>query len=260
VTSDAEKANLLNSFFSSVNVTDNSVLPSFQPRVCEIEKLDNIHFLPDTLVKISKKKLKPKLTSGPDGYSPFFLKQIISAIAAPLCMVYQSFMSVGIIPLDWKSAIIVPIFKKGVSSHPSNYRPISLTSVFSKLRERCIVIDMLRYLLSQNLISKLQHGFLKRKSTTTNLLQSFNDWSVNIEGRTSQDFAKAFDGVCHSKLLYKLSQYGIRGPLLNLIESFLSGRMHHTRISDELSDLAHITSGVVQGSCLGPSFSIGAVY
>jgi len=74
-------------------------------------------FSPDTLVKISK-KLKPKLISGPDGYSPFFLKQIISAIAAPLCMVYQCFMSVGIIPLDWKSAIIVLIFKKGISSDP----------------------------------------------------------------------------------------------------------------------------------------------
>jgi len=66
------------------------------------------------------------------------------------------------------------------------------------------------------------------------------------------DFAKAFDSVCHSKLLHKLSQYGICGPLLNLIESFLSGRTHRTKVGDDLSDLAHITSGVVQGSCLGP--------
>ena len=156
--------------------------------VCENEKLENIHFSPGILVKISK-KLKPKLTLGPDGYSPFFLKQIISSIAVPLCMMYQSFMSVGIIPLEWKSAIIVPIFKKGASSDPSNYRPISLTSVFSKLMERCIVIEMLSYLSSRNLISKQQHGFLKRKSTTTNLLESFNDWFINIEGRTSQTIA-----------------------------------------------------------------------
>jgi len=122
--------------------------------------------------------------------------------------------------------------------------------------ERCIVIDMSSYLLSRNLISKQQHGFLKRKSTTTNLLESFNDWSVNIEGLTSQmiayiDFAKAFDSVCHSKLLYKLSQYGIYGPLLNLIESFLSGRSQRTKAGDDLSDLTYITSGVIQGSCLG---------
>jgi len=69
---------------------------------------------------------------------------------------------------------------------------------------------------------------------------------------TGLSISKAFDSLCHSKLLYELSQYGICGPLLNLIEYSLSGRTHRTKVGDDLSDLAYITSGVVQGSCLGP--------
>ena len=76
-------------------------------------------------------------------------------------MLFQSFMSVGKIPLEWKSAVITPLYKKGVSSDPSNYRPVSLTSVFSKLMERVVVLDLITYLQSNNVINKQQHGLLK---------------------------------------------------------------------------------------------------
>jgi len=83
-----------------------------------------------------------------------------------------------------------------------------------------------------------------------------NDWSVSLENGTHQtayvDFAKAFDSVCHSKLVAKLRQYGIEGSLLEWISDFLSGRSHRTRVGAELPDVAAIVSGVVQGSCLGP--------
>jgi len=151
-------------------------------------------------------------------------------------------LSVGKVPAGWKTAIITPLFKKGVSSDPSNYHPISLTSVFSKLIERVIVINLLNYLRSHNLISKQQHGFLSKRSTATNLLDSLNDWSVSLENGTHQtvayvDFAKAFDSVCHSKLVAKLRQYGIEGSLLEWISDFLSGRSHRTRVGPELSDV-----------------------
>ena len=256
VTADEDKANLLNSFFSSVNIHDNNVQPEFPSRVPSGVKLDYVYFSPDALIKACK-SIKPKLTPGPDGYPPFLLKQIICSISSPLSAMYQSFMSIGKVPADWKVAFITPLFKKGASSDPANYRPISLTSVFSKLMERLIVTNLLSYLSMHKLISNEQHGFLSRRSTATNLLESLNDWSLNIENGKCQkvayiDFAKAFDSVCHSKLITKLRMYGIGGCLLQWISDFLTGRSQQTKVGDHLSYVVYIISGVVQGSGLGP--------
>ena len=144
-------------------------------------------------------------------------------------------MSVGKVPVDWKIAFITPLFKKGASSNPANYRPISHTSVLSKLMERVIVSNLLNHLSLHKLISKEQHCFLYRRSTTTNLLESLNDWSLSIENGEYEtvayiDFAKAFDSVCHSKLIAKLRMYGIYGPLLQWIDDFVTGHSHRTSI------------------------------
>ena len=98
---------------------------------------------------------------------------------------------------------------------------------------------------------------VSKRSTVTNMLESFNDWSIAVENGKSQtvayiDFAKAFNSVCHAKLLVKLNGYGIKGSLLELIKCFLSCRTHRTKVGHCMSDIANITSGVVQGSCLGP--------
>ena len=90
--------------------------------------------------------------------------------------------------------------------HPTPYLLGLPTSIFSKLIERVIVQEMLNYLRSNNLISKQQHGFISKRSTVTNMLESLNDWSIAVENGKSQtvayiDFAKAFDSVCHAKLL-----------------------------------------------------------
>ena len=153
--------------------------------------------------------MKPKFSHGPDGYTPFLLKQIGPSIAGVIVQLFESFMSIGKVPGDWKEAIIKPLFKKGPSSDPASYRPVSLTSVFSKLMEKVVVEQMLRYLLINKLISKQQHGFLSRRSTATNLIESLNDWTLNLENKHGQsiaysDFAKAFDSVSHPKLLAKL--------------------------------------------------------
>jgi len=107
------------------------------------------------------------------------------------------------------------------------------------------------------LISKHQHGFLSRRSTTTNLLETYDNWILAIDDRASVitafiDFRKAFDVVSHNKLLHKLAAYGIAGNLLRWIENFLSGRSQVTRIGHSYSDITYLCSGVVQGSCIGP--------
>ena len=166
-------------------------------------------------------------------------------------------MSVRKIPLAWKTSIIAPIFKKDLPSNPKNYRPVSLTSVFCKLMERVVVKELLSYLSQHNLISKNQHGFLKRLSTCTNLLECMNDWTVLIDSGSQVavayvDFARAFDSVTHTKLICKLKSYGISGALLEWIEFYLSNRNHCTRVGRHVSSYSDIRSGVIQGSCIGP--------
>jgi len=136
--------------------------------------IDTVRFSPARLLKICK-KLNSKTTGDPDDYSNFLLKQIISV---PVCSLFQSFMSVGKIPQGWRKAIITPMYKKGSSNQVTNYPPVSLTSIFSKLMKRVISTDSINYLRQHRLITKDQHGFLTKKSTDTNLLESLNDWTL----------------------------------------------------------------------------------
>jgi len=119
--------------------------------------------------------------------------------------------------------------KTGSASSPSNYRPISLTSIFCKLMERIIVCHMLVYCKKNKLISPEQHGFLSKRSTVTNLLECLNDWCCALANRESVviaylDFQKAFDSVCHTKLFSRLNDLGISGVLLKFIKNLLLNR------------------------------------
>jgi hypothetical protein len=127
-------------------------------------KLDSVNFTCDIILKAIM-KMKPNTSSGPDGFPPVILKKLGSSLALPLSLIFTSFMSVGQVPSDWKNAIITPIYKKGLASDPSNYRPISLTSIFCKLMERVIALDMLTYLRHLGLITRHQHGFIAKRST-----------------------------------------------------------------------------------------------
>jgi len=139
-------------------------------------------------------------------------------------------MSVGDIPSSWRKAIITLIYKRGPSSDAANYRPVSLTSVFGKIMERVIAADMIDCLLRNNLLNTCQHGFLSKRSTLTNLLESFDNWTIFIENKLPNrvayiDFSRAFDSVSHRKLLHKLKSYDIDGILLDWVANFfLSGR------------------------------------
>ena len=148
-------------------------------------------------------------------------------------------------------------FKKGVSSSVSNYRPISLTSVFCKLFERIVKEQMLGYLLDNKLISKHQHGFLAMHSTSSQLLEAVNDWTISkknshVADAIYFDYANAFDSVSHVKLLHKVKGYGIDGQLLAIITNFLSSRVQRVVLPYGVSSFATVTSGVPQGSVLGP--------
>ncbi|MFZ2539613.1 MAG: reverse transcriptase family protein [Oscillospiraceae bacterium] len=153
--------------------------------------------------------------------------------------------------------MIIPKFKKGNASDPANYRPIALTCAICKILESIITSELLSFLLSHNLLSKSQHGFLKRHSTSTNLLETLNDWTISVSNHKSViaayiDFSRAFDVLSHSKIMHKLVSYGVTGNLLFWIQAFLSYRFQQVRINQSLSSPLPVLSGVPQGSVLGP--------
>ena len=148
--------------------------------------------------------------------------------------------------------------KKGFSGSVSNYHPISLTSVVSRILEHILTRSITVFVLQNNILYDGQHGFLQRRSPCTNLLESLNDWTLNVElGYQTVivyvDFAKAYDTVSHNKLISKLHLYGIRGSLLLWIKSFFfSERSHQTKVNGIVSDPTELLSDVVQGSGIGP--------
>ena len=256
VTSDKDRARVLNEYFASVCTKDNGSTSPMSSKVHEDTFIDNITFSPTAVINAIK-KLKPNSASGPDGFPPLLFKKVSASLAEPLSLLFTSFFSMGQVPQEWLRAIVTPVYKSGPASNAKNYRPISLTSVACKLMERIIVCEILCYLRCNNLISKQQHGFLSRRSTTTNLLETLNDWTLAIDNKNALsavyiDFARAFDTVCRSKLCYKLSCYGIAGSLLNWIQSFLTDRSQCTRVGHTCSDYVSLSSGIVQGSILGP--------
>ena len=166
-------------------------------------------------------------------------------------------MGEGVIPNDWKHAIISVIYKKGPRTFASNYRPISLTSIICKLMETFVKCELMTHLINENLLSTKQHGFISGRSTTTQLL-NYLDKCVEtiVDGGVVDsiymDFAKAFDSVPHRRLIAKLQSYGIEGKVLNFISAFLSKRTQVVKVNGEESAVGHVLSGIPQGSVLGP--------
>jgi len=123
--------------------------------------------------------------------------------------------------------------------------------------ERIVAKSLLNHLTSNNFLSKVQHGFVQRRSTCTNLMECINDWTLTVQDGHSVpvvyiDFNKAFDCVSHSKLFARFSDYGIDGDLLEWLQSFFSNRTHHTKVGTMLSSLVGLMIGVTQGSGTGP--------
>ena len=162
--------------------------------------------------------MKSSCTADHEGFPPILIKQLAETLSHPLSLIYSSFMPVGNLPSVWKRATVMPVFKSGSSSLVKNYRPISLTCIFCKLMEHVITRQTSSYLLQHGLISSHYHGFITRLSSTTNLIETLTDWTLAIQNRHSVtvayiDFCKAFDSVCHRKLLLKLDRAGIPGNL-----------------------------------------------
>ena len=156
-------------------------------------------------------------------------------LAPPLTFVFQASINQLSVPLDWKQASIVPIFKKGDRTLCTNYRPVSLTCICSKVLEHIVYSHIYSHLSDYNILCDEQYGFCQARSQ---FLLAINDFVVNLNNKGQidvifLDFSKTFDRVSHQHLYHKLHHYGIRGGLLEWLKHFLSNRQQRMIVNGE---------------------------
>lgn len=249
------KARILNTQFQSVFSKDlGSELPDKGPS--PHPSMSDIIITTDGVEKLLK-NLNPNKAQGPDNIAPIVLKSLASQLAPSLTHIFSVSLKTGSVPSDWTVANICPVFKKGEKFKASNYRPVSLTCICSKLLEHIISSQLMSFLESNNILYDLQHGFRTKRSCESQLLQFYQELASNFEKRHQtdiiiMDFAKAFDKVSHRHLLYKLKFYGINDQITNWISSFLCFRTQYVTVCGSKSNQVPVTSGVPQGTVLGP--------
>ena len=171
------------------------------------------------------------------------LKETVEQISTPLAHVFNMSLQEGIVPLQWKEANIIPLFKKGSRNKSVNYRPVSLTSVICKLLETIIRNHMMDFLVKLKLINPSQHGFLKARSCLTNLLCFFEeitkwvDEGSPVDVINYLDFQKAFNKVPHQRLILKLKSHGMGNSIIDWIEQWLTDRRQRVVVDGEVSTL-----------------------
>ena len=134
--------------------------------------LKNILITEEMVVKLIE-NLQPNKSFGPDEIHPALLKELVNHVSGPITLIFKKSLEEGVVPKDWKMAHITAVYKKLDRSKAENYRPISLTSVVCKMLESLVKSAVMQHLSIENLLSTKQYGFVKGRSTITQLGRYF---------------------------------------------------------------------------------------
>jgi len=257
VSNDRLKAEVLCKSFSSVFTSEsafNSI--DFNINNNNISNMEGLKLDPsDILTRLTK--LNVNKSAGPDDIYPRILYEAREQLVYPLKILFETSINSKQLPEDWRTANVVPVFKKGDKKHPLNYRPISLTSIACKMLESIVRDHIMFHFLDNQLFSTQQYGFLKGRNAVIQLIKMFDNWTEALEegGQIDviyTDFEKAFDKVPHKRLLLKLKHYNVNPDIIDWIQSFLTNRKQRVKLNNNFSSWCAVLSGIPQGSFLGP--------
>ena len=202
-------------------------------------------------------ELKPKGSFGHDLISTKLLKQIAHIIVTPLTLTINQSLTTGIFPDQLKIARVIPLYKKDDKHLLDNYRPISLLTSISKVFEKIVFKQMYDYFTANKLFYDHQYGYRTLHSTELAAMEMTDRIILDIDKKKLPisvflDLSKAFDTLDHEILLQKLKYYGISEVPLRWLSSYLSDRHQYVEFDGVKSITLPLTTGVPQGSILGP--------
>ena len=202
-------------------------------------------------------KVKTAKSFGTDSISSYLLKLALPLIENSLAFLFNTSIVTSMFPDSWKIARVTPIYKNGDKADKSNYRPISVLPVISRLFEKLVTNQVYQHMEDNGLFSSGQSAYLRLHSTVTHLLKNTDDWYNGLDlgklvGLVFIDLKKAFDTVDHEILCQKLVHYGVQQRELAWFKSYLTNRKQFCRVNGVNSKTEDIDVGVPQGSCLGP--------
>ena len=250
-------AESLNSFYASISHDHFYKAPNVK-ETCQDNPKHSFNILPYTVFKYLD-SLK-STSCGLDMLPSWFLKLSAPFISEPLAYLFSSCISLGFVPEQWKTSLIVPIPKVPRPTELSHYRPISLTPILSRTLERLMIRQELYPFIDGSPIKEFlqtQFAFKPTGSTTAALIHLMHIISNNLVNNPfvhvfALDFTKAFDTLSHYSLTTKLSELGLPDEPYNWLCNYLADRSHVTKFDNKLSSIARINASVVQGSAIGP--------
>ena len=208
----------------------------------------------EELISSKVSKLPNNMVSGPDGVPNVFIKNTITQLIKPITYLLKQSVENSYVPNIWKKSYVRPIHKSGVKYKIENYRGVALQCVIPKLLDSIIANHINAHI--KNIIDDSQHGFVKGRSTITNLAEFTSEVLCNMENGVQTDslnidLAKAFDTPNIDLLINKLNAMGLNKQLLQWIASYLQGRQQIVKIHEVMSNPIEVTSGTGQGYPIG---------